>query len=80
MTTAWKPGEPVYWRQVPRGGYGFTQAVPSKVVRVTPKRVVIAALLTTGKTREITVLPTSLYRPSSNEAWTREWCSKDGNL
>jgi hypothetical protein len=43
------------------GGWGWTQWIPAKVKRVTPKRVVIEAELLSGDVREHTVKARSLH-------------------
>lgn len=39
---------PMRWRHEPRGGYGYVQVVPCRVVRQGEKRVQIAALRADG--------------------------------
>lgn len=38
---AFRVGDLVIWRHEMRGGYGYVERIPGKVVRVTPKRVII---------------------------------------
>lgn len=54
------PGMLVEWLHVPRGGYGYTIAVPAKVVMATRSRVTIDARLATGGTKRVHVMPESL--------------------
>lgn len=59
---AYEVGREVYWRHVPRGGYGFAQRVPAVVreVSASGKRVLIEAQLARGGSRLTYVKPESL--------------------
>lgn len=55
-----EPGQRVVWRHQPRGGYGYVIRVPATVVRRTAKRVLIAAQLKTGATKNVWTQPAAL--------------------
>ena len=61
----YQPGDRATWMYTPRGGYGYTRAVPCIVVRVTPRRVTIRAPLERGGTRVVSVTPERL-RPRAD--------------
>jgi len=49
-SAAWSPGQEVTWVYETRGGWGYIWHVPAYVVKVTAKRVGIAALYGDGET------------------------------
>lgn len=55
MGVAFKPGDPVWYRQEMRGGYGFIDDVPAEYVRETAHRITVRVRLVEGGTREIHV-------------------------
>lgn len=60
-------GDPVWYRQVLRGGYGFGSDVPGVFKRASPRRVVIKVFLKSGATTQIAVHPKNV-RPRDPEA------------
>jgi hypothetical protein len=60
-----KPGEPITWLNVPRGGYGFAMPVDAIVRKVCAKRVRIELLLTDGRHVERVVTRASLRLASA---------------
>jgi hypothetical protein len=55
-----KAGDPVWYTQIHRGGYGFANKVPALFVRTGKKRVTITVLLRTGGTKQIVVHPNNV--------------------
>jgi hypothetical protein len=66
--SAFSPGQRVTWVRQLRGGYGYTEAVPAIVLRVTDARVVISARNAAGARMRRTVMVTSLREPRPGEA------------
>ena len=60
-----KPGDPITWINVPRGGYGFGMPVDAIVTKVCAKRVRVEVLLQDGRRVERVVTPATL-RPASS--------------
>ena len=63
-------GDPVWYRQVSRGGYGYESNVPGEFVRATEKRVIVKVWLRSGGTTEIAVNPANV-RPRDLETSIR---------
>lgn len=59
-----KPGDPITWINVPRGGYGFGMEVDAVVTKVCAKRVRVEVLLRDGRRVARVVTPATL-RPAS---------------
>jgi hypothetical protein len=55
-------GEPIWFRQAQRGGYGFEQDVPGTFVRETAHRIVVRLLLKSGGSTEVAVKPANVRR------------------
>ena len=53
--TQYQPGDPVWYRQVSPGGYGFAANIPATFVRRTPRRITVRVTLHDGSTRDIHV-------------------------
>lgn len=53
-------GARVTWLHAPRGGYGYTVAIPAKVVGLGPKRVTIEVKSRNGRMAKRVVCATSL--------------------
>jgi hypothetical protein len=54
------PGSRVTWLHQPRGGYGYVIPVPATVKRLTARRVLIAADLASGGTKDVWVTPAAI--------------------
>lgn len=63
----WCRGQLATWLHTPRGGYGFTRAVPVEVIEVTPKRVKVLAPLRDGGFRPVFVDPKKLVSRAAPE-------------
>lgn len=50
-----RPGDPVWYRQTCRGGYGQQRDVPCTFVRATERRVVVRVELRTGGAADVAV-------------------------
>lgn len=61
------PGDPIWYRQTIRGGYGFVNDVPGEFVCATPRRVTILVYLKDGTTTRIHVSPENV-RPRDPSA------------
>jgi hypothetical protein len=60
-------GDPIWYRHVPRGGYGFGSDVPGTFVKRTARRVVVRCFLKSGKTKDVSVFQRNV-RPRDPEA------------
>ena len=61
------PGDPIWYRHVSRGGYGYEQDVPGEFVRTSAKRVRVRVFRKSGPPVEISVAPANV-RPRDPEA------------
>jgi hypothetical protein len=83
VRSAFRPGDPVVWRQVPRGGYGYVHPVNAEVVKVGPVKVTIRVRRKDGKEKLIAVASESLERqqvPNDGEVSQEERVSEAGVL
>ena len=60
LCTGFSTGQRVTWLHRPRGGYGYSQAIPAVVVRVTSCRVVIEVPTRAGGSKLVRARPSSL--------------------
>jgi intein/homing endonuclease len=61
------PGDPIWYRHVPRGGWGFGVDVPGEFLKATATRVVVRVFLKSGNTVDVTVWAKNV-RPRDAEA------------
>jgi hypothetical protein len=62
-------GDPVWYRQIIPGGYGFGADIPATFVRATAKRLIVRVTLRyEDESKDIAVLPTNV-RPRTTKAW-----------
>ena len=65
-----EPGDRVIWQHEMRGGYGWVEAVPVVVVRLTAQRIRIRALRLTGALAERSVHPEHIRAATDAELCT----------
>lgn len=63
------PGDPIWYRQVTRGGYGFVNDVPGEFVKATPRRVTIQVFLKDGSKTQISVHPNNVRPRDPQAVW-----------
>jgi hypothetical protein len=64
---ALKPGDPIWFCQYYRGGYGWEDQVPGEFVRATPRRVTVRLFTRTGQTVVVHVAPQNVTRRDLRE-------------
>lgn len=64
-----KAGEPIWYLQHIRGGYGYDERVPGHFVRATRARYVVRILLKSGAGKNIAVHPLNVCAREKTEAW-----------
>lgn len=64
-----RAGDPIWYRQVARGGYGFAQDVPGEFVKRTARRVVAKLWLKDGSRRDVAVAPQNVRPRDPQAVW-----------
>ena len=55
-----KAGDPIWYRQICRGGYGFDRDVPGEFMHTTPRRVTVRLWMKDGTRVEVVVHPNNV--------------------
>jgi len=63
------PGDPIWYRQTQRGGYGFTFDVPGTYVRHTDRRTIVRLHRKDGTLTTVAVLPKNVRLRDPDAVW-----------
>lgn len=64
-----REGDPIWYRQVSRGGYGYVSDVPGEFVKATSRRVKVRVFTKAGTKVEIAVAPYNVRPRDPSAVW-----------